>query len=625
MNPYIPQKLDLLMEQLVRDLTIKYTGLLPSDLPFYTPEDLRDLEIPEFVIRRIEVEMYRNLNESIVPPHSEWADMTAEEVREAWEQFIEAIIEEVRMPASYAASIFETAVADIAELILKPRFAVPAHLFGSEEERSLDEIQNRRDRIVVNGHLADAVIKYMKRKEREAIRVSECRTIVQKVDERLTQRYNSLDWAQFLQPLFVMFGPEVDSEHLRIFFEDRKMNRVSRQFDLLSDTVDKAGLIEVLSSPQVLDDQGEEGQSTLFDRNVVTSASAESTKSNDNTSHPAGDFADDRPPKKDDDTDREEAVHPANEMDHRASNNIPDDTEPAMNEAPGPVESGDPSGRGRDDAENDPEQEEDEHHTFADHFRYDDEAPATAEYDETGADEDDTPLYNQFSAPEDDAADPHQSINASGEDTAEDDTALSEKFTFEEENSTRKNSSEAVTDNSQENDSRTATEEIEENRAEEEEDVIDAAFLFGEEESDEDEIREPASDRPIWEAFLQDDDAIDKEDIDELDYSPFADLDEQETEGGMSPDETKPEDRGETGTLSEWLRNDEERFKDVLFSGSVAAYQKALTHLDNFDNWRQASTYIEEEIFAQNHVDMYREPAVEFTDRLQAYFDKFKS
>jgi hypothetical protein len=93
----------------------------------------------------------------------------------------------------------------------------------------------------------------------------------------------------------------------------------------------------------------------------------------------------------------------------------------------------------------------------------------------------------------------------------------------------------------------------------------------------------------------------------------------------MSPDEAESDDRDETGTLSEWLRNDEKRFKDVIFSGSVAAYQKALTHLDNFDNWRQASTYIEEEIFAQNHVDMYSEPAVEFTDRLQAYFDKFKS
>ncbi|NBC27264.1 MAG: hypothetical protein GVY08_10410 [Bacteroidetes bacterium] len=615
------------MEQLVRDLTKKYTDLLPSDLPFYTPEDLRDLEIPEFVIRRIEVEMYRNLNESIVPPHSEWADMMAAEVREAWEQFIEAIVEKVRMPASYAAPMFETAVADIVELLLRPRFAVPAHLFDSEEERSLDEIQKGRDRIVVNGHLADAVIKYMKRKEREAIRVSECRTIVQKVDERLTQRYNSLDWAQFLQPLFVMAGPEVDSEYLRIFFEDRKMNRVSRQFDLLSDTVDKARLIEVLSSPQLLDNQGEEGQSTLFDRNIVTSASAESTKSKDDTSHPAGDSTDDQRPKKDDDTDREQAVHPANAMDHRESNNMPDDAEPAMDEDPGHVESGDPHGWDQEDAVNDPDQEENEHHTFADHFRYDDEAPHTAEYDESGGDEDDTLLYNQFTAPENDAAESNQSMNAAGEATTDDETALSEKFTFEEENSTRKNSSETVTDNSPENDTRTVTEEIEENRPEEEEDVIDAAFLFGEKESDEDEISKLAFDRPIWEAFLQDDDAIGKEDIDELDYSPFADLDEQEqeTEGRMSPDEAEPDDRDETGTLSEWLRNDEERFKDVIFSGSVAAYQKALTHLENFDNWRQASTYIEEEIFAQNHVDMYSEPAVEFTDRLQAYFDKFKS
>lgn len=615
------------MEQLVRDVTKKYTDLLPSDLPFYTPEDLRDLEIPEFVIRRVEVEIYRNLNESIVPPHSEWADMTAEEVREAWEQFIEAIVEEVRMPASYAVPIFETAVADIAELILKPRIAVPTHLFGSKEECSVDEIQKRRDRIAVNGHLAEAVVKYMNRKERKTINYSECRNVVQKVDERLTQRYNSLDWAQFLQPLFVMVGPEVDSEYLRIFFEDRKMNRISRQFDLLSDPVDKAGLIEVLSSSQLLDDQDDREQSTLFDSAVVKSAPSQSTKSKDEISHPTNDPAKEQLPKGEPGTRQEQENYPANDTDRPAVKTNAEETETEIDEAPEPVEPAKQSRLEDEATENDSKQEKGENLTYADHFRYDDETTDIPETEETGGDEEDTPLYNRFTEPDADDLDREQSMNTSDDDAAEDEPALSEKFMFEEKDPGTESSNDDFTETSPAKDSRKETEEAEQSSFDKEEDTIDEVSLFGEEEPDEDKIREPESDRPIWEAFLQGDDTIDEEDIDELEYSPFADLEGKQHEADIrtSPDKAELKDRDVTGNLSEWLRKDEERFKEAIFSGSVAALQKALANLDKFESWRQASNYIEEEIFAQNHVDMYSEIAVEFTDRMQSYFDKFKS
>ena len=82
------------MDQLIRNITSSITKQLSGSKSFFTPDDLREYDIPEFLVQRVEIEIYRNLNESIVPPHSEWADMSAGDVEEAWEQFIEAIVAE---------------------------------------------------------------------------------------------------------------------------------------------------------------------------------------------------------------------------------------------------------------------------------------------------------------------------------------------------------------------------------------------------------------------------------------------------------------------------------------------------------------------------------------------------
>jgi hypothetical protein len=76
----------------------------------------------------------------------------------------------------------------------------------------------------------------------------------------------------------------------------------------------------------------------------------------------------------------------------------------------------------------------------------------------------------------------------------------------------------------------------------------------------------------------------------------------------------------EINELKEQLSGDRELFVEEIFRGSDRAFDEAVENIATYDSWRDASKYIEKDIFKRNLVDMYSEPAVDFTDRLQSYF-----
>jgi len=68
-----------------------------------------------------------------------------------------------------------------------------------------------------------------------------------------------------LEPLFQLLDDGIDTNLLRLFFEDKKMPRIARKFDLMNTVLSRAEFIEVLSSPELLDFDGyEDEQSSLF-------------------------------------------------------------------------------------------------------------------------------------------------------------------------------------------------------------------------------------------------------------------------------------------------------------------------------------------------------------------------
>lgn len=608
------------MEQLIRNVTTSITEQLSGDKSFYTPGDLREYDIPEFLIQRVEIEIYRNLNESIVPPHSEWADMSANDVEDAWEQFIDAIVAEVRMPASFASTVFETAIADVMEMILKPRKAIPDILFGPKKKLTLSDVEKQLSAITVNSHLSQAVYKYMTRKGLSEIEIGTARRVVMKVDERITANYNSLNWAQLLQPLFILAGPKIDTELFRVFFRDRNMDRISRRFDLLSGSLNKIEFIETLSSPDLLNEEGyEDDQVSLFD----VQQSEESEPGNQTGSSS-------------DKIDKQIKSDPEN--DSRSLNNLASEspeetfTAPDQEKVFGRSKSNDLDpeesvffDEGEDDYEDEiePDQEKAED-SLAGSFQgrregKDDSGSGSDDINDTihseparepGPEEsdDDLPLYSRFdSDSNDDDAHPE-------EDDA--DNRFADQFLYGEDNKTDEDtdwiSEAADVRDEPEKESETPPVVSEADKSKE----------FGLDEGAED-------DDPIWHSFLGDEDLIEEEDIPE--YSGFANLDETDTE--KEDDEEAPlidltvkESEGDSAEhLIGWLKDDEERFISHIFSGSGKAYEEALIDLNQLDDWKQASRFIEKEIFARNLVDMYDEEAVDFTDRLQTYFDEFKS
>jgi len=612
------------MEQLIRNVTTSITNQLSGNKSFYTSDDLREYDIPEFLIQRVEVEIYRNLNESIVPPHSEWADMSADDVEQAWEQFIEAIVAEVRMPSSFAKTVFETAIADVMEMILQPRKAIPDILFGSQKTLKADEVEKRLSFISVNSHLAQAVYKYMKRKGLAEIEIGTARRVVMKVDERITANYNSLNWAQLLQPLFILAGPKIDTELFRIFFRDRNMDRISRRFDLLNGSLNKIEFIETLSSPDLLNEEGyEEDQVSLFDIQTTDDGGTEensdqvdpqdrdtknknsapvSTEAQDDkkssattTTYKSEISVDDNEDQPTEDTERDNALDPAqgesqNETDDSIFGSFHDHhrLEEADLEEPDDIL--------KDNPEGDSQQEKKDEDLTPD----------------LGGDE--MPLYVRFDADEDDS----EGLNDYEEDKDDDETdeRFAEQILYEEESSV-------------EDDTDDLGESVNNPMLHEEAESEEIDDKTGDGEITNKETSETDEESPMWQSYLGEDEYDDEEDDNTTEYSGYADLDDEDTveqEDAPLIDLTIQENEGETAEqLVGWLKDDEDRFRSYIFGGSDKAYEEALIDLNQLDNWNQASRFIEKEIFARNLIDMYDEEAVDFTDRLQAYFDEYKS
>lgn len=590
LNPYIPKKYLSAMDQLVRDITTQFVNLLPKDQEFFTPEDLRDLKIPEFVIQRVELEMTRNLSDSIVPPYSDWADMSQAGVQKSWQRFIDTILEEVRMPVAHAQAVFETSVGDVVEIILQPRSAVPSIIFGTDDVLEKDQIEKNARFVTINKHFSTTLLRYMEKKGKNELSREACKSVVERIDERLTKNYNPLNWTQLLEPLFILAGPSVDTNLFRLFFEDKKMNRVARRFDMLNSSLNKTQFIEELSSPDLLKEEGyEEDQSTFFE--VPAGREEKDEKIQE--------------PKQEDtieksfiekEEDQDEAEKPDFTFDLYSSDKTEDD------------QPEDPIKKSVDER---PEEEDSDTLLTGFHKR----RSGTEESNEEKVEEDDvddSPLHSKFMFDDDSEQDEsieepkadvkfdeepeiedHQPEVKVDEDEVDDETPIFEVFGGHNGNEDDEESTVFGDIVLSETDIPDVEEEPEK--------------ILSEEEMEEEES-------PIWQAFLSGEEENDKIDEEGFIDDPIIDLTKDDS------DESE-----EVEKLSGWLMDDKTRFVAEIFGGSENAYEQSIGELVSFDNWKDASRFIEKEIFSRNMVDMYEEAAVDFTDRLHTYFKEFKS
>lgn len=253
------------MDRTIRHITEQFVSKLPAGKEHYRIEELKEYGFPAFLIQRIHIELQWNLDESMMLPKTDWADTQSETVQHSWQQFLNAIHAEVHLPQAYARAVIETAVADIIEMLVQPRKNITDILFGGEDTLSAEEVDERAELLVVYPHFARVLTRYMNRKNKEQLVRQQCKKVIRQVDEKITAQYTPLQWAQMLDPLFALAGPDIDTDLLRLFFEDREMHRAARKFDRMSGEINRASFIEVLSSPELLNYDGfEEDQSELF-------------------------------------------------------------------------------------------------------------------------------------------------------------------------------------------------------------------------------------------------------------------------------------------------------------------------------------------------------------------------
>lgn len=663
------------MERFVRHITQRLIQKLPANEEYFQPEALRKQHIPEFIIDRIRVEMEQNLLESITPPYSEWADMKNATVQEAWKGFADAIVAEARMPKVYAASIFETAVADTLDMLVQPRKNIPDTVFGPDKALDRDTLEKRIRNVVVYKHLGTAVLRFMERKELEAVTLNQCKTVVEKVDEKIVTGYNPLNWAQLLEPLFLLIGDNVDTNMLRLFFEDKKRPRMARHFDKMNSSVSKSQLIEILSSPEMLDMDGfEEPQETLFgDAQVVKKpAAAEKPK-------PVEDKIIEPAPKKKA-FDKEEPLYKKpnfddyEDMGEKAQEFIPIDTKPKKEK------SGDDFDAIADEFKRDKPVAKEEfgdieesligmfhnrRHLYSDEDEDEDleegnispsDEEDSEEEEESGSLADVFKSKLESESDEDEAAesDATTSVETDKDEDLADGTVWVEDE-IEEEIKPKKDITKLpdfLNLYAGEDDDEEESDEIKdkpvlidedldpdkaevnekEESADAEEDVVVAEETSDEEESEltlSDELtdalieeypaleEDEAEEDPMWKRFLEKDDLDGEEDDDEDEISdePIIDL-------TVDPEKEAQE---QASPLMKWMESDRERFVRDIFSDSDDAFDEALFDIAALDDWKSATRYIEKEVFSRNLVDMYDEAAVDFTDRLHTYFMEFKS
>ena len=561
------------MQRTIQQITQQLIDKLPDNDQYYRLDELRSWGFPSFVVSRIKIELERNLAESMIIPKTDWANTQSDAVQDAWQQFVDAIRADARLPASYAKTVIETAVADVLEILVQPRKNIPRILFNGDDQLSYEELCSRVNLVVVYQHFGQLLPRYMQKKEVEKLSQERCANVISNADEKLTERYSPLNWAQMLEPLFKLVDGEIDTNLLRLFFEDKKMPRIARKFDLMNESLTRAEFIEELSSPELLDFEGyEDDQSTLFED----------------------------PPEV---TDREES-----ELKISAE---PDDLEQDQEDGSDLGSKEKPLDITQPEEEQKSEADEESEVTINSGFTEEDEIDQ--ELDE-GEDEDVGSLNDVFT--ESDEQD---------EEAASPENAESQEPTGNESRSAADEDEEEDSSKLEEEESTGPEDEVKDHVAEQEEqrsseDVNISPKDNGQEKDTEGGDSEE-QDTPIWMRYMSDEEI---EEYEKRQEQEDEDEDEEVEEGFIDDpviDLTNEDATDEEiKNLRNLLESDRELFVEEIFRGSDRAYDEAVEDIAAYSSWREVSKYIEKDIFKRNLVDMYSEAAVDFTDRLQTYF-----
>ncbi|MGN8226277.1 hypothetical protein [Gracilimonas sp. BCB1] len=551
------------MHQAVEEIIDRLIGVVKSDKPYYTLKDCLSAGFPSFIVERIRIEINEKLKMEFILEDTEWANTDQQLVKDAWKEFQQALFANSRIPKDKFYVVTSRVMTEIVKVYLEPRQHMAEYIYKGEEELDYKELVHRTDKLTIYKHFGKAIPLYMKKRKLETLEKKRCKLLIHNLDANLVASYTAKEWAQVLELLFTLFGGKIDSKLIQLFFEDKGLYLTAKAFNELDEQITKERFVEILSYPDLLDVKLQEKFRDQFREELIAQKN------------------------RFDDPDEEE-MEEIDEKEQRLLDSF----------------FGDYSGEG-------PQMTDEE--SFNALFK---------------SEQEDKSIFEEFEEVPD--AEKISESLKSGDQTDEikkfrenlvtvlDQAAHSFKNLTEEEQEEEKKKSKKKKKKASKKEA-----EPDEPAPEEDDEVL--SELVAEDDIEDSIIDDEAEDndeQPMWQQFIRPDQ------MDMLMGSKGSDGDDMLIDEDTLVDDLVDEEGEEDDTiptLKDFLINNEGFFVEEIFKGSDKKYRKALGKIEELGSWDDATAFIEKKVFTSNTVDMTSEVAIDFTDRLQTYFDEYKS
>lgn len=554
------------MHQSVEQIIDILIGAVKADKPYYSLKDLLSAGFPPFIVERIRIEVNEKLKREFELHDTIWANTEQKMVKEAWQEFRESLFAQSRIPKEKFYAITHRVVTEIVKVYLEPRQHMAEYIYKGEDELDYDELVRRTDKLTIYKHFGRAIPLYMEKRKLKTLDKKRCKLLIHNLDANLVAHYSAEEWAQVLELLFTLFSGKIDAKLIQLFFEDKGLYLTAKAFNELDEEITKKRFIEILSYPDLLDVKLQEKFREQF---------------------------------------REELIAQKNRFDQ------PDDE--IMEEID--------------------EKEQRLLDSFFGDYHSDDKQMTDEESFNAlfKTEQTDKSLFEEFEEVPD--ADKISKSIKEGHQTDEikefrqnlvtvlDQAAHSFKNLSQEEDKEEKKNASQKEKNSIKTGNREETEEAP--KPDKSEDLIEEEVADS---TNEKEDAEETEKEPMWRQFLRPDQMdvlMGKKEAEEEEVIIGDEFLDEEIMDEEADAENPVEDL--MSDLTSFLSDKEDQFVEEIFKGKEKKFDKALKEIQNFNEWEKAANYVEKKVFSANNVDMYSEVAVEFTDRLQEFFEKFKS
>jgi hypothetical protein len=560
------------MHESVEHIIDKLMGAVKADKPYYVLKDLLAAGFPSFIVERIRIEINEKIKNEFELKESDWVSTDEVLVEDAWSDFQHALFANSRIPKDKLYKITGEVITDIVKVYLEPRHHMADYIYKGDDELSYSDLVDRTEKLTIYKHFGRAIPLYMQKRGLKTLEKKRCKLLIHNLDANLVASYTAKEWAQVLELLFTLFGGKIDAKLIQLFFEDKGLYLTAKAFNELDEQITKERFVEILSYPDLLDVKLQEKFREQF---------------------------------------REELIAQKNrfdEPDEEEMEQIDEKEQRLLDSFFGDYTSDDPQLTDQE--------------SFNELFK---------------TEQTDKSIFEEFEETPD-----AEKISKSIKDGKQTDEI--QKF--------RKNLV-TVLDQAAHSFKNLSREEIEEEGDKEEEDqapIEDVSEEVAEEQDTESEVNdEPEDEIDVLKELSDPDDSEEKktdesddaESGDEPMWRQFLRPDQMDVlMGGGKPEsdeellideealfEEDPEDDNEQTVpqLSDFLLGQEKLFINKVFGGKKKKYKSALKSIVEFDEWDKAADFLQEEVFGKNDVDMLSDPAVDFTDKLQSYFDEYKT